>query len=241
MAAAMRTVLAILFALQGPQANVYRNDAEGVRILLPTGWQQIPEATLRLYEKSAQRSGAPPIHYDAAFGRRSAPRWFEYPYVMVQMYDAGAVSPAAMASQLNSNSSAPPQTSSRLMAGRAVYGFAAYVPAKDAVLWDMNVPRAIGGRLFAYAAFRATSRGHISIFAYGMAPDSLRVAALRDSMLAGLSIDEAHAYRPTAAAAVAAGNTSLETALGAAAVLGLFVAVLLVLRTVRAKEEGATP
>jgi hypothetical protein len=237
----MRTALFVLLALQTPQGSTYRDDAEGVRLVLPPGWQQVPAATLRSYEESIQRNGGAVGHYAAAFGRRSAAQWFEYPYVMIEAYDSGAVSPTTIMSQLNLLK--PQPSSSHLLAGAPVYGVAAYVPAKDAVLWDMGTALANGHRVANYVAIRATSRGYISIFAYGLAPDSLRVAALRDSFLAGLSIDETHAYRPAAAnqATDGGGGTLFETALGIAAVFGLFAIVLLTLRSLAPRDDSITP
>jgi|GEM_PF-994305 len=66
------------------QPSVYRSDSNGYSLTIPDGWVRIPDDILRNTVKKMLKPDQA-LLYDAGFQPPTAPHWFAYPYVLVQI------------------------------------------------------------------------------------------------------------------------------------------------------------
>jgi len=70
----------------GVAANSFHSAANGYSVAIPVGWIQIPDSTIREMSNSVMSAeGRSRISYEAGFQSGTASRWFDYPYVLIQI------------------------------------------------------------------------------------------------------------------------------------------------------------
>jgi hypothetical protein len=179
----MPVVVLVLSLLQAPSQSglaVYRNDAYGFEIAVPSGWVEVPDSVLRERVLALRRLGAPEgkTEFPTAFARAPVHDWFARPYVMVQV-----------------NESAPDQSGPSSLVQVAadlvrMGNSTRYDTAQDAVLVTSPRMQAQSGMpLRSWSGIRLARRGLVSVMVYAPEADSISTAAIRDRFLAGLHVD----------------------------------------------------
>jgi hypothetical protein len=70
----------------GLEGNSYHSPASGYRMAIPQGWIQIPDSVVHeMTNRALSAQGKSRVSYETAFQRATAGRWFEYPYVLIQV------------------------------------------------------------------------------------------------------------------------------------------------------------
>jgi len=64
--------------------NEYRSDEFGYSLTMPDGWVQMPDDIVQEFTRAMVKPGST-IYFDAGFQPVAVPRWFTYPYVLVQI------------------------------------------------------------------------------------------------------------------------------------------------------------
>ncbi len=68
------------------EPNWYHSPANGYRLAIPQGWVQIPDSVLHeMTSRVLSAQGKSRISYETGFQRGTKGRWFECPYVLIQV------------------------------------------------------------------------------------------------------------------------------------------------------------
>ena len=202
--------------------TTYRSDSLGVSVRLPAGWMIVPDSILRVYER---RFGVD-TRSEAAFQPARARGWFDFPYVLVEFIRGTPDPPAELAEALRSSSAAARAP------GAARTREVIHDRRRDVVLFRTSIPDDNGPELETEGALRMTAGGCLGIRVTGLESDSLRMLALRDSLVERLSVDDSVTYRPEAPALPIGEGVRREGGawglqlLGVAVCFGLSLAVL---------------
>jgi hypothetical protein len=92
----MKTVLAAIMTLLLCSAETVAetfDTSDGFSVTLPSGWAEAPPGALRNLEAAIGKmsQGAEENQYDYGYQLASASRWFEYPYILVQVNRDGRI------------------------------------------------------------------------------------------------------------------------------------------------------
>lgn len=194
-------LVALACAADGVAATFATND--GFSVVLPADWVEIPPDALREIEATigALSQGAQSQHYDYGYQLASAQRWFEYPYILVQVRRNGRVPEgeltkfesiqSGIGEGLKQAGESMSGVLSDLKQGEVLYDDG------DHVLWStvaMNVQGV--GQVQSLTAVKLTEFGLIQMMGYATEATFAQYAPVFREAVGALVIDEANQYRP---------------------------------------------
>lgn len=178
-------------------------------IHLPWDWEQIPKEVIDKFiqDFTKMAPSAPKMHYDYVF-QKSSNRWFQYPYVLVQVNNNGKIPESQLKSydkfedEMNKNAKKL-ETHTYSALSDIEVGKTYYDPSCH-ILWSQMESNVEGaGKVRALIAMILTERGTIQIFGYSLAKDYDRYAPLFEKIARNVIVSGKIRYKPPADPVVA--------------------------------------
>ena len=200
----MRTIqysLLITLLMAAVIANADEYKKNQFNISVPPEWAEIPRDIIGAYEKAVAEAAPdfPIQHYDYGFQLESSENWFEYPYVLIQIKNAGRIAEKDLEKmeqlpvqkELDERQRQMGSMVLGLRAGKMVFD------RENRIVWmgiDMNVVDK--GPVSGLSAMIPTEKGFIQVSGYSLQVDYPEYESIFRSIALSVSPMPELAYKP---------------------------------------------
>lgn len=173
----------------------------GFAILLPHGWVEMHRDVIDAYEKEIARL-APNVtapHYDYGFQLDSSKKWFEYPYILVQVNNIGRIPESqlerlegySVQKSLDKHKKGLSSIMSDIQVGKMVYD------KQTKIIWTRTEANVVNiGPISGIMGAIPTEKGFIQVMGYSLKKNYPMYEAVFQSVAVSVSPEPGLVYRP---------------------------------------------